>query len=94
METHEMYDATMEVDASTWQLFQHVLGVDTYINTTCARCMTTYILESQLDANRPTVPQAPHLLTPPCRKNFTKVFLSISEIIIEFLKHQAYLLIK
>ena len=69
---------------TTWQLFQHKIGVDDYLKTTCDRPMTTSIPESQKDANRPIVPEAPPLLTLPCRRSFTKVSFLFLKSSLEF----------
>ena len=82
METHEKYDAIMNVDASTWQLFQHAHDVDTY-NTQpmiVTRRHNSKVRWMQIDRLRRRL----LIYSPlPCRRNFIEMSYSVSEIIIE-----------
>ena len=84
METHEKYDAMMNVDASTWQLFQHAHDVDTY-NTQpmiVTRRHNSKVRWMQIDRLcRRLLIYSPL----PCRRNFVEMSYSVSEIIIEIL---------
>ena len=84
METHEKYDAMMNVDASTWQLFQHARDVDTYITQPMivTRRHNSKVRWMQIDRLcRRLLIYSPL----PCRRSFVEMSYSVSEIIIEIL---------